>query len=80
MNDLNSPLNLLVSLVSIVVSIVISRFLTIRIIEWLNERAKEKTNPFRAPAASVFLFAVIFVVVWCAVSFIAYLPWLIVHL
>ncbi|MBL7039964.1 MAG: hypothetical protein ISR77_15105 [Pirellulaceae bacterium] len=80
MNDVNSPLNLLVSLGSIVVAIVISRFLTVRITETLNKRAKKKTHPLQTPAGGALLFAVIFVVVWCVVSFIVYLPWLLVRL
>ena len=80
MNDVNLPLSLLVSLGSIVVSIVVSRFLTVRILDTLSRRAKRKTHPFATPVGSAFLFAILFVVVWCIVSLIAYLPCLFVHL
>ena len=80
MNGVNSPWNLLVSLGSIVVAIVISRFLAVRIAETLNKRNNERKHPLQTRAGGALLFAVIFVVVWCGVSFLAYLPWWLVRL
>jgi len=78
--NVNLLLSTLVSFGSVVVSIIVSRILTVRVLDTLNRRAKGKPHSFDTPAGSACLFAILFVVVWCLVSLIAYLPWLVVHL
>ena len=70
----------LFSLACVVVSILASRFLTLRIIDRLNRQAEQTAHFFTTPVGSAVLFAAVFVVVWCAVSFVAALPWLLFHL
>lgn len=73
-------LSLVISTATIVVSILVSRFLTLRTIDKLNRQTKQPAHFFATPVGSALLFGAVFVVVWCAVSFIAYLPWLLLHL
>lgn len=59
-----------ISAASIVVSILVSRLLTLRIIDRLNRRAGQTTHFLATPPGSAILFAGVFVVVWFAVSFV----------
>jgi len=67
------------SVASIVISLLVSRLLTRRIIDRLSKRAQGQIHFLATPAGGAFLFALVFVVVWCAVSFLLVLPWLVVH-
>lgn len=73
-------LSLLISAASIIVSILVSRFLTLRIIDRLNRRAGQTAHFLATPAGSAILFALVFVVVWCVVSFLMAIPWLLSQL
>ena len=72
-------LSLFISAASIVVSILVSRFLTLRIIGRLNRRAGQTTHFLATPVGSTILFALVFVVVWCVVSFLLAIPWLLLQ-
>ncbi len=65
----------LVSLLSVVISVVVSRFITQHIINAVGTRVGRDRHFLTAPAGSVMLFAVVFVVVWFIVSLILAVPW-----
>ena len=71
---------LLLSMAGIVVSVMASRLLTLGIIDRLNRGTGHPGHFFATPVGSAVLFATVFVVVWCAVSLIAALPWLLSEL
>ncbi len=66
----------LVSVASIVIAAILSRLATRRILDWVSNPVDGKTHFLATPMGSAILFAVVFVVVWCVVSFILTIPWL----
>jgi len=66
----------LVSVASIVIAAILSRLVTRRIIDLVSDPIDRKTHLLATPVGSAILFALVFVVVWCVVSFILAIPWL----
>lgn len=71
-----SQFALLACVAGIVVALVVSRVLTQRIIDTLNRGGGHRGHFLTTPVGSALLFATVFVAVWCAVSLIGALPWL----
>ena len=65
-----------VSVVSIAISIIVSRLLTTRIIDALNTRFGREGHFLAGPFGGALLFAVLFIVCWIAVSAVLVIPWL----
>lgn len=68
-----------VSVASIVIAAVLSRLVTRRIIDVASKAVDRKTHLLATPVGSAILFVVVFVVVWCIVSFLLVIPWLLVQ-
>lgn len=65
----------LVSVASIVIAAILSRLATRRILDWVGNPVDGKPHLLATPVGSALLFALVFVVVWCVVSFILAIPW-----
>ncbi len=65
-----------VSVASIIIAAILSRFITQRIMQVADRTFNRKTSLLLTPAGSAILFATIFVVLWCAVGFLLFIPWL----
>ena len=65
-----------VSVASIVIAAVLGQLVTRRIIYMVSNPLDGKTHLLATPVGSAILFALVFVVVWCVVSFILAIPWL----
>ncbi len=66
----------LVSVASIIIAAILSKLVTRRIIDLVSNPIDRKSHFLATPVGSAILFALIFVVVWCVVSFILAIPWL----
>ena len=66
----------LVSVASIVIAAILSQLVTRRIIYMVSNPIDRETHLLATPVGSAILFALVFVVVWCVVSFILAIPWL----
>ncbi len=69
----------LVSVASIVIAAVLGRFVTRRIMDLAGNSADGKAHWLGTPIGSAVLFALVFVVVWCVVSLLLAIPWLLVQ-
>jgi len=65
-----------VSVASIVIAAILSQLVTRRILHLASNPIDGKTHFLATPVGSTILFALVFVVVWCVVSFILAIPWL----
>lgn len=65
----------IVSVLSIVVSAVLGRVITQQILRAGQRRTNEKVDPLARTARSAILFAIVFVVLWWAVSCLLMIPW-----
>jgi hypothetical protein len=66
----------LMSVASIVIAAILSRLATRRILDWVSNPVDGKTHLLATPMGGAVLFALVFVIVWCVVSFILAIPWL----
>jgi hypothetical protein len=66
----------LVSVASIVLAAIPSQLVTRRIICMASNPVDGKIHFLATPVGNAILFALVFVVVWCVVSFILAIPWL----
>jgi hypothetical protein len=66
----------LVRVASIVVAAVLAQLVAGRIIYMTTNPTGGKAHLLATPVGSAILFALVFVVVWCIVSFILAIPWL----
>ena len=66
----------LMSVASIVIAAVLSQLVTRRIIYMASSPLDGNTHFLATPVGNAILFALVFVVVWCVVSFILVIPWL----
>lgn len=68
-----------VSVVSIIIAAILSHLVTRRAIYMVSNLIDRKAHWLTTPTGSAVSFAVIFVIAWCAVSFIMIIPWLLVR-
>ena len=66
----------LVSVASIVIAVILSRLVTRRIVHVASKPIDRKTHLLATPVGSAILFAIVFVVMWCVVSVLLVIPWL----
>ena len=66
----------LVSVASVVIAVFLSRLITRRIMQVAIKPIDRRTHLLATPMGSGILFALVFVVVWCVVSFVLAIPWL----
>ena len=66
----------LMSVVSIIIAAVLSPLITRQIMYMVKNSPDRESPLLAAPVGSAMLFALVFVVVWCAASFVLAVPWL----
>ena len=67
----------LLQVISIVAALMVSRVLTLMVVRKTSSRPGQKPHPLSTPLGSSLLFAAIFVAVWCLISAILVLVWLV---
>ena len=66
----------LVSVVSVVIATILSPLVTRRIVDMASNPIDGKDHLLATPMGSTLLYALVFAVVWCVVSFVLAIPWL----
>lgn len=66
----------LVSVMSVIIAAILTQLVTGRIIGMASNPIDGKDHLLATPMGSAILYALVFVVVWCVVSFVLAIPWL----